>query len=636
MADSKLFEVGHLVWAKIRGYPNWPAKIIEASGNKYCVLFFGTRETAFVKASDVCDYLENRNLYEKTQNRKAEFCCAVQEIKNEAGLPPEGDEQPPPGENGGAAPVEITNNSSSFGRIRKPSARISDKDFVPFGMGSLRKRHNSNSLNFDFLDRPRTDSTGSIFGNTKRYKGPSITGDFGDFDIFGASTLLQGDLGNLLDNFDSDASNGFHHPRRRRRTTSKILDDILSGTRERNFSTSSHGGTDLKIPIADGTGIMDIFESAGSILNPSDFYHAIDQLPSEESDRPQTPENIAPMPNQNRSCPKCGTIQRFMDYTWKCPNNACNINHEIKTEYDDLESFFENGNNMVKMEPSVFSHKQPKKTKKKSKAATAENTDAANGGVKKLGRPRSYKVEKTPPVQSNGVRLCIFCNGHVRPQMCGGNKHRWRCVDKRCRKWYGWVRSNEEIPKDLGKKGRWKDLVLKVQGHTEDGKLVQMIPPPDDTPEEERLAEELKAKQRKKKKLGVIQRPLSPLTDEQLNYVPSQLELRSHWWRPDRKRTEPSPDRQFVPSNSDFAAVSRIAEQSFRASAILTKSMIASNQHVADSGTMCGFTDLMLDSAFGIIGPLLSLTSNIPHMNNNPDLRKKLFDNFEQLPVINP
>jgi hypothetical protein len=524
MADTKPYEVGSLVWAKIRGYPNWPAKIIQATGNKYCVLFFGTRETAFVKTADVCDYLENRHLYEKTQNRKAEFCCAIQEIKQEAGLPPEGDEQqsnngesgaPNASEGGAGAAPTNNNNSSSFGRIRKPSARYSDRDFVPFGVNSLRKRQNSNSLNFDFLDRQRTDSTGSIFGNTKsnlnnlmaQKRTTSITaGDFGDFDIYNASTLLTGDLGNLLDNFDSDASNGFHHTRRRRRTTSKILDDILSGTRERNFSTSSHNGTDLKVPFADGNGIMDIFESAGSILNPSDFYHAIDQLPSEESDRPQTPENIAPMPNQNRSCPKCGMNQRFMDYTWKCLNSACNVNQEIKTEYDDLESFFDNGNNTVKMEPSVFSHKPPKKTKKKSKAA-AENVEGVeNGGIKKLGRPRSYKVEKTPPVQSNGVRLCIFCNGHVRPQMCGGNKHRWRCVDKRCRKWYGWVRSNEEIPKDLGKKGRWKDLVLKVQGHTEDGKLVQMIPPPDDTPEEERIAEELKAKQRKKKKIGVIQR----------------------------------------------------------------------------------------------------------------------------------
>lgn len=131
---------------------------------------------AFVKTADVCDYLENRHLYEKTQNRKAEFCCAIQEIKQEAGLPPEGDEQqsnngesgaPNVAEGGaGAAPTNI-NNSSSFGRIRKPSARYSDRDFVPFGVNSLRKRQNSNSLNFDFLDRQRTDSTGSIFGNTK-------------------------------------------------------------------------------------------------------------------------------------------------------------------------------------------------------------------------------------------------------------------------------------------------------------------------------------------------------------------------------------------------------------------------------------------------------------------------------------
>jgi hypothetical protein len=29
MADSKQYEVGHLVWAKIRGYPMWPAKVCQ-------------------------------------------------------------------------------------------------------------------------------------------------------------------------------------------------------------------------------------------------------------------------------------------------------------------------------------------------------------------------------------------------------------------------------------------------------------------------------------------------------------------------------------------------------------------------------------------------------------------------------
>lgn len=75
--------------------------------------------------------------------------------------------------------------------------------------------------------------------------------------------------------------------------------------------------------------------------------------------------------------------------------------------------------------------------------------------VRSTGRPRQYKVEKTPVMGPNGQRQCTFCNGQVRPQMCGSNKHRWRCVDKKCRKWYGWVKSHEEIPRDLGKKGRW-------------------------------------------------------------------------------------------------------------------------------------------------------------------------------------
>jgi hypothetical protein len=73
---------------------------------------------------------------------------------------------------------------------------------------------------------------------------------------------------------------------------------------------------------------------------------------------------------------------------------------------------------------------------------------------KKTGRPKSYKVEKTPPISATGMRHCVFCNGQVRPQMCSGNKHRWRCVAKKCRKWYGWVNPSDEIPKDLGKKGR--------------------------------------------------------------------------------------------------------------------------------------------------------------------------------------
>ncbi|KAK6050331.1 hypothetical protein COOONC_12164 [Cooperia oncophora] len=101
---------------------------------------------------------------------------------------------------------------------------------------------------------------------------------------------------------------------------------------------------------------------------------------------------------------------------------------------------------------SLFS---PSSDQKPSTANTAQNNAEQKRHIRGTGRPRQYKVEKTPVMGPNGQRQCTFCSGQVRPQMCGSNKHRWRCVDKKCRKWYGWVKSHEEIPRDLGKKGRW-------------------------------------------------------------------------------------------------------------------------------------------------------------------------------------
>ncbi|VDN31092.1 unnamed protein product [Cylicostephanus goldi] len=92
----------------------------------------------------------------------------------------------------------------------------------------------------------------------------------------------------------------------------------------------------------------------------------------------------------------------------------------------------------------------------KEKSSTSDTGNALQKRPGRgTGRPKQYKVEKTPVMGANGQRQCTFCNGQVRPQMCGSNKHRWRCVDKKCRKWYGWVKSHEEIPRDLGRKGRW-------------------------------------------------------------------------------------------------------------------------------------------------------------------------------------
>uniref|UniRef100_A0A7E4ZR87 PWWP domain-containing protein n=1 Tax=Panagrellus redivivus TaxID=6233 RepID=A0A7E4ZR87_PANRE len=326
------FEEGALVFAKMKGFPFWPAKVIntQTAPAKYCVSFFGSRETAFVKASDIVDYLENRNIYERKNPKREEFRLAVEEIRKEAGLPLFDEvevkqevndvevKQEPGGYGNGIAAFSETvptamdasaqPSSSSFGRVRKPSYRVSDKDFVQPGYGG-RNRNNSNSFNMDFgFERQRTDSNASLFGLRKR-NGPSFTMDYLNDVDFNPNNFLQGDLGNVFD-FDSDGLNGINHTRRRRRTTSKLLDEILGGpNRDRTFSTSSDA-------FRNDTNLLDLFESAGNILDPAMFYNAIDLLPSEESDRPQTPENISHMPGNNY-CQKCYGKLKFVEDQWK-------------------------------------------------------------------------------------------------------------------------------------------------------------------------------------------------------------------------------------------------------------------------------------------------------------------------------
>ncbi|KAI4467846.1 hypothetical protein MML48_2g00005629 [Holotrichia oblita] len=45
MKKAKSFNVGDKVFAKVKGYPAWPAKIIADNGKKYEVSFYGTKET---------------------------------------------------------------------------------------------------------------------------------------------------------------------------------------------------------------------------------------------------------------------------------------------------------------------------------------------------------------------------------------------------------------------------------------------------------------------------------------------------------------------------------------------------------------------------------------------------------------
>lgn len=84
---APLFQSGQKVFAKVRGYPAWPAKILEyidESGGKqrFRVFFYGTHETAVSKNDEIYDYVEHREKYGKPLKRKF-FAEAIQEIESE-------------------------------------------------------------------------------------------------------------------------------------------------------------------------------------------------------------------------------------------------------------------------------------------------------------------------------------------------------------------------------------------------------------------------------------------------------------------------------------------------------------------------------------------------------------------------
>lgn len=83
VAPKKSFNVGDLVFAKVKGYPPWPAKIIKIEKKKYNVYFYGTGETANVKLEDLFDYRNTKDKYatEKIMKRKG-FKEAIIQIES--------------------------------------------------------------------------------------------------------------------------------------------------------------------------------------------------------------------------------------------------------------------------------------------------------------------------------------------------------------------------------------------------------------------------------------------------------------------------------------------------------------------------------------------------------------------------
>ncbi|RWS31967.1 PC4 and SFRS1-interacting protein-like isoform X2 [Leptotrombidium deliense] len=85
-------QVGDLVFAKVKGYPPWPARVedvappgLKLSAGKFPVFFFGSYETAAVGAKDIFPYYEHKQKYGQPKKMKF-FKEGIWEIENNPGI----------------------------------------------------------------------------------------------------------------------------------------------------------------------------------------------------------------------------------------------------------------------------------------------------------------------------------------------------------------------------------------------------------------------------------------------------------------------------------------------------------------------------------------------------------------------
>ncbi|XP_037959294.1 uncharacterized protein LOC119688699 [Teleopsis dalmanni] len=77
------FKIGDLVFAKVRGYPPWPARIVGSSNNQYDVCFFGTGETGKISVHNLFHYAEHKEEFvTESKLKRKSYRAAVDESES--------------------------------------------------------------------------------------------------------------------------------------------------------------------------------------------------------------------------------------------------------------------------------------------------------------------------------------------------------------------------------------------------------------------------------------------------------------------------------------------------------------------------------------------------------------------------
>ncbi|GMT26503.1 hypothetical protein PFISCL1PPCAC_17800, partial [Pristionchus fissidentatus] len=752
-ATTRHFDAGDLIWAKMKGFPPWPAKVINSNSEpsssdipagRISVMFFGTKETAFMKPTDLFPYLENRHQFEVPRKHKG-FNEGVNDIRAVSGLPVDalfaGDDSDviaPPRSH------RSSNNSklfqdvflSSFDRNRTKS----------FNSGKGRSRTSSSASLMKTLmqnmkrERSRLNSESSTGSKRRRHQMSESEEQRLVLDAFDTLNPLEGYDPALLDLDDDNRS-------KRSRGSSRVFEEYMLSANRLRTRSGSEGGRRSRL-ISGISGVSDVFDELYDNLNndqPCNLFSAdqfmrdVDNLPSEGSsgigggDGRRSPEvPLAPLAGTVKFCSDCGCECQPHGKQWRCTSKFClKLNGPVESSVLSVHHSGHSSNHFqpstsrgererervehsprniikanpnppppvpnpptssssssfnssripkteIKHEPMDSMHQQqpmrmaesrlsrrdeynvmsqssledpsPARIKRKVVRISPPPPPVRSPSRKGMARPNKYKVEKTPPVSENGLRNCTFCGGQVRPQMCGGNKHRWRCVDKKCRKWYGWVKTSDEIPKDLGKKtlgaspdkssgpgsidaspipekkrlGRPpKHQGLKIRLGTTKKELEAARPKRKYTKRKDReaaaLAEGILLGP-DGKKLPKSARSLSPLSQREALFRPSTLQRRSRWWTAEKRRNDYSPPRSVRGASMDAAASFRLIGQAMKACSV------TANNSAGETGTVAGALDILMDTLCASMAPLVSLLNQFPRFAPTEEINTSLWN----------